>query len=104
MELMHETKDLLCNTCPDESIADLTEAFVNSLPQKLANLQTHVRQGHIQEIARIAHQLAGAAGGYGFAELSHFASELEQLATSGATADDIANKIQILEKRLSATH
>jgi HPt (histidine-containing phosphotransfer) domain-containing protein len=74
----------------DPEMAELVQRFVAALPSRIAKLREAaadpVARGFFQ---RLAHQLAGAAGGYGFPQLSDAARRLE-LAIShgqdGATA------------------
>jgi HPt (histidine-containing phosphotransfer) domain-containing protein len=62
----------------DEDFAELLRAFADTIPEKQRTVLELHRAGSIDELRRWAHQLKGAAGGYGFPELTEAAAELEQ--------------------------
>lgn len=62
----------------DPSEADLLEAFVGSLPARVDALRVaRASAGTGEEMARLSHQLKGAAGGYGFPDITRAAAKLE---------------------------
>jgi CheY-like chemotaxis protein len=61
----------------DAEMAEIIARFVASLPQRIAALRSEARAGGTGQLLRLAHQLRGAAGGYGFAPISEAAAELE---------------------------
>jgi HPt (histidine-containing phosphotransfer) domain-containing protein len=62
----------------DEDFRELLEPFVASMPEKRRSLADLFRNGQIDELGRLAHQLKGAAGGYGFPEVSTAAALLQE--------------------------
>jgi HPt (histidine-containing phosphotransfer) domain-containing protein len=60
----------------------LVEQFVKVLPERVRDLDTASRNGDRATLARIAHQLKGAAGGYGFPSVTESAARLESAARS----------------------
>jgi DNA-binding response OmpR family regulator len=50
--------------------AKLVERFVAGLPQRVAALQAALSSGDLAQLKTLAHQLKGAAGGYGFTPIS----------------------------------
>ena len=66
----------------DPAFQELIEMFVAALPEKHHSLEEAYRNGAIDELCRHAHQLKGAGGGYGFADLSVRAAELEDACKS----------------------
>ena len=61
----------------DPDLAPLVEMFVAEMPQRVETLQGFKAAEDWQGVARIAHQLKGAAGSYGFHELTPYAARLE---------------------------
>jgi histidine phosphotransfer protein HptB len=72
----------------DEDFAELLRAFADTIPEKRQTAIDLHRAGSFDELCRWAHQLKGAAGGYGFPELTEVAAELEQ-ACKAQNADRI---------------
>lgn len=62
----------------DPEMADLVVAFVAEIPSRRADLEAAVDAGDLEAAIVLAHQLKGAAGGYGFEELGLFAAESER--------------------------
>lgn len=61
----------------DEDYAELLEMFAETLPKKRQQLQELHAKGDFDELAKFAHQLKGAGGGYGFQGMTDIARELE---------------------------
>ena len=61
----------------DPDLAELVDVFVNEVPDRVARMQK-LAAGHDWEgLRRLAHQLRGAAGSYGFGDVTPFAARLE---------------------------
>lgn len=73
----------------DPDLAELVELFVAEMPQRLTQLLTDFEQGNWELLGRTAHQLKGAAGSYGFHQLTPAAAELESAVRSGAAIEQI---------------
>lgn len=63
----------------DPDMVELIGMFVEELPQRTAALQALVERRDLAQLKRMAHQLKGAAGGYGFPDLGDSASSLEHV-------------------------
>ena len=82
----------------DTDLQEIVRLFVDEMPERTAVFETCLVSGNLTELVRAAHQLKGAAGSYGFAELSAAAAALEltiksehgQEAITAATANLIA--------------
>ena len=61
----------------DPDLADIVEMFVGEIPGRSENLLRCSKEKNWDELRRIAHQLKGAAGSYGFEPLSASAYRLE---------------------------
>ncbi len=54
----------------DPELGELVELFVRELPQRVADIQACWAAADTVSLERAAHQLKGAAGSYGFDELT----------------------------------
>jgi len=61
----------------DVDMADIIDRFVEGLPGRMGELRTAIAVGATADVKRMAHQLKGAAGGYGFGPITTVAGELE---------------------------
>ena len=64
----------------DADLEDLIPRFLQSRHQDLDTLSTALEQGDSERISIVGHRLKGAAGSYGFADLSDMGVELQALA------------------------
>ena len=65
----------------DPDFGELVEMYVDEMPERLQRLQDIHREGNYAELNRLAHQIKGSAGGYGFDEITPYAARLERAAT-----------------------
>jgi len=68
----------------DAELADLIEQFVHDLPARAESLLQAARHAQFDQVRRMAHQLKGACGGYGFPQIGEVAGSVEQQSSSGA--------------------
>lgn len=61
----------------DPDLADLVVEFVADLPQRADKMREYHAAADSANLSRIAHQLKGAAGSYGFPIVSEVAGRLE---------------------------
>jgi CheY-like chemotaxis protein/HPt (histidine-containing phosphotransfer) domain-containing protein len=59
-------------------IARLLKEFVDFLPPRLAAMETAMAAGQLDEVRRIAHQVKGSAGTFGYPTLGEAAARLEK--------------------------
>ena len=62
----------------DPDMAELVRSFVADLARRVETLDQLLAEGNLQELQRLAHQLKGAGGGYGFPQITEVAACLEQ--------------------------
>ncbi|MEM1331248.1 MAG: Hpt domain-containing protein [Planctomycetota bacterium] len=62
----------------DPDMAELVVEFVSELDDRVAALQTALDADDLVALRRMAHQLKGAGGGYGFPSITETASDLER--------------------------
>jgi hypothetical protein len=73
----------------DPDLGELVEMFVREMPDRINALETQARSRNWQQLARIAHQLKGAAGSYGFDAITPCAARLELAARDAQEEDRI---------------
>ncbi len=71
-------RPILSQFAGDPDFEELIAYFVGELPQRIEALHHAVASGDHDTLQRLAHQLKGAAGGYGFDIISEHAAALEE--------------------------
>lgn len=87
----------------DPEMYDLVEEFVNSLAERAADLRQAYERLDWDYLTTLAHQLKGAGGSYGYAELSELCALMET-AFRTHSADEFASWIAQLEQLITAAH
>jgi HPt (histidine-containing phosphotransfer) domain-containing protein len=90
----------------DETLEALRRRYLASFPEKRASLaaawQVDRADTTRASLYRLAHRLAGSAGAYGIAEVSHAAARLEQLLLEpAATVDQIGHALGEVDEALA---
>jgi HPt (histidine-containing phosphotransfer) domain-containing protein len=62
----------------DPDMLEIVREFAAELPDRVADLEGKLEAGRLRELQTLAHQLKGAGGGYGFAQVTDAAGVLEQ--------------------------
>lgn len=78
---------ILSDFADDPDMIELVEEFVESMPERVATLRSAFESGQVGEVRRIAHQLKGASGGYGFGGVGEAAGELEAAVSRQESAE-----------------
>ena len=79
---------VLSEFADDPDMSDLVGDFVGRMPERINALKSAFEAGDTEQVMRLAHQLKGSGGGYGFPLLTEVAGELEQKAKSAPTSID----------------
>lgn len=85
----------------DADLRDIVEEFVGGMGTRVEELQQAFERMDWEMMVVLAHRLKGAAGSYGYPDISTFCSGLEarfRLQDAG----DFAADIQVLEKYVAA--
>ncbi len=82
----------------DPDLAELVELYVQELPQRLQSLRDTAAKKSWPELARLAHQMKGAAGSYGFHQITPYAKQLELNARSPDSESRILEALQALDE------
>ena len=61
----------------DPDLSELVDLFVAEMPERIAAIELLAHGRNWDQLSQIAHQLKGAAGGYGFPDITRCASQLE---------------------------
>ena len=71
----------------DSDLQDLIPQFLTNRKNDMNQLLQFVETNDLAAIAALAHKIKGTAAGYGFSQLSEYASQLEQIAKGTSTGD-----------------
>jgi HPt (histidine-containing phosphotransfer) domain-containing protein len=61
----------------DPDMREIVEMYVQEMPERISRLEDVWRGQHLDELKRLAHQIKGASGGYGFEPVGEAAGRLE---------------------------
>ncbi|GJM19771.1 MAG: hypothetical protein DHS20C14_19840 [Phycisphaeraceae bacterium] len=61
----------------DAAFEQLIELFMNELPERVRAIESAAAEANTELVQRLAHQLKGSAGGYGFWNIGDAASRVE---------------------------
>lgn len=73
----------------DPDLHEIVEMFVEEMPGRIRDLQQQFATNDWDELARLAHQLKGAAGSYGFDQITPYAARLERSVRNGLPMNEI---------------
>jgi len=96
------TSPLQSRFANDPEMREIVALFVAEAPDRLREVQAAAADGDWKRLRTLAHQIKGAAGGYGFPEISFAAGDLETAAgAAGATADSTRTSLATLTALLA---
>jgi len=81
----------------DPDLAELVEIFVSEMPDRVSAIEAALREDDLEGVRRLAHQLKGAAGSYGFDSLTPLAAAVESRAGEDASPEAIREAVTDLE-------
>jgi histidine phosphotransfer protein HptB len=77
----------------DPDLGELVEMFVQEMPNRIAALLSQLDSSDWDNLRRTTHQMKGAAGSYGFDELSPCAGRVEAAIRDGLGAEEIRARV-----------
>ena len=80
----------------DKELADILDIFVAELPKRMRGVEDALGAADYAAIGRLAHQLKGSAGGYGFPVISQVAGILEKHAQASSDVAAITEQVRRL--------
>jgi HPt (histidine-containing phosphotransfer) domain-containing protein len=81
---------------------ELVQEFAAELPARARELESRLDQRAFEDLQRLAHQLKGAGGGYGFPQITEVAATLEQSLKEGAAEGVVKERTALLCDTLRA--
>lgn len=93
-----EVEPLISEYADDPDMVEIIGMFVQGLEVRITDITQAFDDRILSTVASIAHQLKGAAGGYGYPELSELAFEVEQLAKQNAPENQLEPALTRLVK------
>ncbi len=93
---MKTTSFLYSTLAADPDLSDIVDLFVEEMPDRIAAFTNLLSEKNYQELARTAHQLKGAAGSYGFMEISPLAAKVEVSARERYSEEEIQRSVREL--------
>ena len=79
-----------------EELDELTSLYVGEMPARIDALKAAFGDHDWDGLTRLAHQLSGSAGSYGFPELSRLARRLEALLIGNGSTEDTTRAFEEL--------
>ena len=80
----------------DAEYSELLAGYVSEMSDRVAKMQETFRAGDPVELTRLAHQLKGSAGSYGFEKLSPCAAQLERAVRDNFPEEEICQRLREL--------
>lgn len=78
MTVTNEQEFLYSDFGGDADLSDLVEMFVSEIPDRVESMLQAAEASDWEQLGRVAHQMKGAAGSYGFGGITPFAAALER--------------------------
>ncbi|NUQ64204.1 MAG: Hpt domain-containing protein [Pirellulales bacterium] len=94
--LRKPSEPLYSTLANDPDLAELVVFFVDEMPGRIACLLEKLAQEDWDGLRRLAHQLKGAAGGYGFETITEAAADVESAIRESRPEDEIRRYLEEL--------
>ncbi len=95
---------LFSELAEERDLADLLAEFVEGLPRRVDALQEALDRNDLAGLARLAHQLRGAAGSYGFSTITTAARAVEESAQAPVCLDELRRQFEALAALCRSAH
>lgn len=89
---------MLSEFADDPEMQPLIGEFLAELGERLSRMQRLAAAGDHEGLGRLAHQLKGAGGGYGYPAITAAAAGLETAARGEHPAEQVAAALQALQQ------
>ncbi|MBX3394629.1 MAG: Hpt domain-containing protein [Phycisphaerae bacterium] len=89
-----EKSALVSELSNDADMIELVEFFIAELPKRVGAMSEALAARDWATLARVAHQLKGAAGGYGFPAITDAAGALEESIKASESIDRLAGHLR----------
>ncbi len=91
-----KTEALYSSLASDPDLSGLVELYVDEMPDRIETLKETFESGDMELLRRTAHQLKGAAGSYGFDQLTPYAATLEASIRNDQPENEIRELLDVL--------
>ena len=99
MSIPQSSSDVLVSELAgDDDMLELIEMFVTDLPTGIAEIEQAIGRRDVSEVAKLAHQLKGPAGGYGFPTITDAADLLEASVMAGDALEAVERHVSTLRE------
>jgi histidine phosphotransfer protein HptB len=92
----NQTELLYSTLGGDPDLGEIVDLFVAEMPERVAALLAKLDGGEWEELRRMAHQLRGAAGSYGFNPITPAAGKVEDAIRGNAPEQEIHAAVDAL--------
>ena len=96
MRLSNDQSTLRSEFADDPDMAGIVALFIHELPQRLGAMHVALAAANHEQLRMLAHQLKGAAGGYGFPKLGEAAALIDQAVRVGNDDNVIRSRVGML--------
>lgn len=80
----------------DPDLREIVELFVEELPKRAAGIRQRFEAADWEGLCRLAHQLKGAAGSYGFLPITPAAARVENAVRQALSEQEICRAVEEL--------
>jgi signal transduction histidine kinase/DNA-binding response OmpR family regulator len=80
----------------DPDMREVIDEFVGRLPSQVFGIRRMLEEKNLEELRRAVHQMKGAGGGYGFADITTYAAKAEQAVKEGCPLEKISAEVERL--------
>ena len=96
MRMANDATPVRSEFADDPDMAGIIALFVSELPSRVAAMQAALSSGDFPQLRILAHQLKGAAGGYGFPKLGEAAATVDRGINEGCDHNVIRSRLGML--------
>lgn len=91
-----DSKPIYSSFGNDPDLGELVQMFVAEMPDRIAVFEQTSARGDREGLRRAAHQMKGAAGSYGFDQLTSLAATLESALLADEREEQVLNALREL--------
>lgn len=92
----NSSSPLYSTLATDPDLGEIVQLFVEEMPNRTATLRDRLNEADWEGLRRVAHQLKGAAGSYGFEPITPAAARVEDAIRQSAPEDEIRQMVEEL--------
>ncbi|MCA9198585.1 MAG: Hpt domain-containing protein [Planctomycetales bacterium] len=93
---MNSASPIFSTLSDDPDYGELVILYVDEMPRRISAMQQALESGDLEGLVRQVHQMKGAAGSYGFPELSESAANTESQLTNAPDEASILRSVNEL--------